>query len=157
MINFMNVIVNGNAKFAPLYGLLKIIPNAKSRTGEAETAIAFKNTSMPTGILDLDNPNTNPTRTAISGGLRIIFLKLSVKVKSLVSRKSNKIIVPANSINPSIVMIEIIGFAYSSPNKVSAIGKTNKTWLVRAMHRPIKAASFVSLRKMNFAIKNPVK
>ena len=44
MINFMNVIVNGNAKFAPLYGLLKIIPNAKSRTGEAETAIAFKNT-----------------------------------------------------------------------------------------------------------------
>ena len=157
MTNFIKVIVNGNAKFAPLYGLLKIIPSAKSKTGEAETATAFKNTSIPIGIWDLDNPNTNPIRTAINGGLRMIFLKVSAMDKSWVSRKSNKIIVPAKRINPSIVMIDIIGLAYSCPNKVSAIGKTNKTWLVKAMHKPIKAASLVSLRKMNFAIRNPVK
>ena len=95
--------------------------------------------------MDLDKPNINPIRTAISGGLRIIFLKVSATVKSWVSRKSYKTIVPANSINPSIVIIETIGFVYSVPNKVSAIGKTNKTWLVKAMHKPIKTASLVSL------------
>ena len=67
----------------------------------------------------------------------MIFLKVSVMDKSWVSRKSNKIIVPAKRISPSIVMIDIIGLAYSCPNKVSAIGKTNKTWLVRAMHKPV--------------------
>ena len=121
------------------------MPRAKSRTGEAETAVAFKNTSKPTRILDLDNPKTNPARSATSGGLRIIFLKVSEKVKSLVARISNKIIVPANSISPSMIIIEIIGLAYSWPNRVSAMGKTNKTWLVREMHKPIKSASFVSL------------
>ena len=30
------------------------MPKAKRRTGEAETAIAFRNTSKPTGISDLD-------------------------------------------------------------------------------------------------------
>ena len=56
------------------------MPRAKRRTGEAETAIAFKNTSKPTGILDLDNPKTNPARSATSVGLRIFFLKVSKKV-----------------------------------------------------------------------------
>ena len=46
---------------------------------------------------------------------------------------------------------------FALPNRVSAIGKANKMWLVRAMHKPIRTDSLVSLKNINFATRNPVK